>query len=162
MSKRRIMRRILLLTTFLFTGALAAHADDGLLKWEGSLQFSTPCNGLIDVENNQRVRYYAQLTVSDPRSSLAIFRPQETELIQLTGNGQFNGNNHYDLYRIGHGDVTIFLDHNSAQPLHFTQIPQTVTSATQFVTLTGTLNNYDAGSGCVASLRAVLVRIDAD
>ena len=105
------MRRILLLTPFLLIGTTAAPPDDGLLKWEGSLQFltqSSSCQGQINLVDNQRVRYYPRMGAG-PKTSFVMFRPHETELIRFTdaGGGQFGsgGADHYDLIRIGGGQT---------------------------------------------------------
>jgi hypothetical protein len=170
------MRRIVLLTAFLLTGAMTARADDGLLKWEGSWQFltqSASCNGQINLTDNQRVRYYPKITTGDPQSSLSLFGPHETALIRITpqpDNGQFVGSSHkYDLFRIVGGEALEAVSGTAAQPLNnLSQTPvppsagNVVTASTTFVTLTGNMQNYLGVSGCSVTYRATLVRIDAE
>jgi len=161
------MQRAILLTSFLLTGVLAAQADDERLKFEGALQVTSQtneCDGQYDLLNNQRVRYYAQFDPQTPRSSLVLFTTGATELIQLVNDGQFNGSNHYNLYRISGGEFAYFKDHSGylTQPLQFTSAPVTVTPSTLFVTLQGELVNYGGVMDCNITVRAALVRIDGD
>ena len=160
------MRYLGLLTAFLLTGAVTAQADDGLLKWEGSLRFLTQsgsCQGTINLVDNQRVRYYPQIGAG-PKTSFVMFHPHDTELIRFTDNGQFSGGaNHYDIIRIGGGETLELLNGTFAQAINqMTQSPNPVTSAAAFVTLTANMQNYGGMSGCSVTFRATLVRIDAD
>ena len=160
------MRRILLLTTFLLAGAMAAQADDGLLKWEGTLRFLTQsgsCQGTINLTDNQRVRYYPQIG-SGPTTSFVMFHPHDTELIRFTDPGQFSGGaNHYDIIRIGGGETLELLNGTFAQAINqMSQSPNPVTPSAVFVTLIANMQNYGGMSGCSVTFRANLVRVDAE
>ena len=157
-ERKNIMPRTLLLALAFLTATSAAHAQGTQPKWEGTLRFTsqTPaCNGKFKSADNDRAEYHPQLFNQGQVSSFTRFGNGETELIYLIANGQFQGSGQYVGMKISDGLAT-----GIGGTYSFAQSPANVTNATLFVSLKGTLRQYNNVRNCDVTIQGIFVRLE--
>ena len=160
------MKRAFLTIAALLTSVSGVLADDAdRFKWDGAMSVESEtaqCGGQFVTQDGVQARLHPKLDADQPFSSFTRFDGTgETVMVQKESDGQFNGTGDYELYRIFGGQFSE-TNYSSNQTYNLTQAPATITSATVFVTLSGTLSNYAGITGCTITVRGTFARVDAE
>ncbi len=158
------MNRTVLTTAALLASVGSAYAgDEHRSKWDGAISVESEtaqCSGQFVTSGPVGARFHPQITGSPDHSSFTRFGTGETVRVENDNNGQFNGTGTYELYSISAGQFTGGVSNNKTYTL--TQSPANITTATVFVTLSGTLDNYADISGCTITVSGAFVKVDGD
>jgi hypothetical protein len=163
------MPRTVFLSLALAATASVAHAQNiaGTHKWDGAMRFvnqSAACNAQFASPDNNRAFFHLLADGNSSFSSITRFGNGQTELILPAANAQFNGTGEYWSFKIAYGFFSFPLFGNGPDEpgtYNLTQTPAVVTPATNYISLSGTLQNYYY-PGCTLTVQGYFVRVEMD
>lgn len=153
-------RTLLLAAAALAIGSSAASAANSVM-WDGVMQFvsqTAQCGTqFFNKSDTARSRYRPRLVSGDPRSAFTHYLGHDHSMLitNASPTAQFSGSGNYS-----NRGIDNFAQFSPTQTgaYTFTQSPATITASTDFVTLSGHIDNYANIAGCSLTFRGIYVR----